>query len=126
MSLARIARPPLAILLAVDFLLTSETNLMAWFYWWSRGGANPWPSPCERDALPAELRPRGVRRPFRGAADYGDRAEACQARLRRGGVRILRTPAADGTVCAPFAPGFLSDVRLPAARQYGDLDLHLA
>ncbi len=26
-------------------------------YWWSRGGSNPWPSHCERDALPAELRP---------------------------------------------------------------------
>src|SRR5262249_20389267 len=64
--------------------------------------------------------------PLWGAADYGDRAEACQARLRRGGVRTLRTPAADGTVCAPFAPGFLSDVRLPAAREYGDLDLHRA
>ena len=25
---------------------------------WSRGGSNPWPSRCQRDALPAELRPR--------------------------------------------------------------------
>ena len=27
------------------------------FYWWSRGGSNSRPSHCERDALPAELRP---------------------------------------------------------------------
>ena len=26
--------------------------------WWSRGGANSRPSHCERDALPAELRPQ--------------------------------------------------------------------
>ena len=26
--------------------------------WWSRGGSNSRPSHCERDALPAELRPR--------------------------------------------------------------------
>ena len=24
--------------------------------WWTRGGSNSWPSHCERDALPAELR----------------------------------------------------------------------
>ena len=26
--------------------------------WWSRGGSNPRPSHCERDALPSELRPQ--------------------------------------------------------------------
>src|SRR5437588_10622676 len=28
-------------------------------YWWSGGGSNSRPSHCERDALPAELPPRG-------------------------------------------------------------------
>ncbi len=27
-------------------------------FWWSRGGSNSRPSHCERDALPAELRPQ--------------------------------------------------------------------
>ena len=29
--------------------------------WWSRGGSNSRPSHCERDALPAELRPHIAR-----------------------------------------------------------------
>ena len=28
-----------------------------WKVWWRRGGSNSRPSHCERDALPAELRP---------------------------------------------------------------------
>ena len=28
-----------------------------WFYWWRRGGSNPWPLECEPSALPSELRP---------------------------------------------------------------------
>ena len=31
------------------------------FNWWSRGGSNSRPSHCERDALPAELRPHLAR-----------------------------------------------------------------
>ena len=33
-------------------------NALAQVIWWRRGGSNSRPSHCERDALPAELRPR--------------------------------------------------------------------
>ena len=33
-------------------------NALTRVIWWRRGGSNSRPSHCERDALPAELRPR--------------------------------------------------------------------
>ena len=38
-----------------------EARLWFEFGWWRRGGSNSRPSHCERDALPAELRPHGAR-----------------------------------------------------------------
>ncbi len=35
-----------------------QPRTVALEYWWRRGGSNSRPSHCERDALPAELRPR--------------------------------------------------------------------
>ena len=35
----------------------AQAQPWAFLIWWSRGGSNSRPSHCERDALPAELRP---------------------------------------------------------------------
>src|SRR5688572_32358999 len=45
--------------------------------WWSGGGSNSRPSHCERDALPAELPPRGKARilPYRQGCGYHRRMQ---------------------------------------------------
>ena len=40
--------------------------------WWSRGGSNSRPSHCERDALPAELRPHVDQNRFGNLKRYGE------------------------------------------------------
>src|SRR4051812_49329806 len=80
--------------------------------WWRRGGSNSRPSHCERDALPAELRPhcsgesRKSTGPVTGAAADGRQAEAYHIlKPRRGKFskirrQALRSPA-DTYSCEP-------------------------
>src|SRR5262249_36020487 len=56
-------------------------------FWWRRGGSNSRPSHCERDALPAELRPHFLEA---RAEFYNGRTQSDNVRRR------LRPPAGGG------------------------------
>src|SRR5690606_31153291 len=68
--------------------------------WWRRGGSNSRPSHCERDALPAELRPHGARH-YIGAGQagqsghFGTWSGRLRGRLRPGSTGPGRHPHVD-------------------------------
>src|SRR5215467_9309951 len=70
-------------------LSCTDLHLQDKEYWWRRGGSNSRPSHCERDALPAELRPHGERAVYAGA----QRRSSRRARLQY--TRRMRTDDPD-------------------------------
>src|SRR5450432_2322462 len=65
------------------------TTIVALFIWWRRGGSNSRPSHCERDALPAELRPHGACNSSRNRV-LGQTGETSIERRERKATLVLK------------------------------------
>ena len=91
--------------------------------WWRRGGSNSRPSHCERDALPAELRPQ-YSLPFQFARLYPTTAPPSMEETRRFcGARIASATSASRNACVsgpPTSLGSLASARAGLAGRTPD------